>query len=147
MHHLGESMLPRAVGTVKVAIPWSDLIVSIALCERVLLREGVGFPQAKVPKVSDRRGFHTTSACCMNEVPETRTFTTSSNHYSLSVASQASDAKLELWKALRALDHGQEERLPAEDVVTALKRMNLDLKMSPKKIEKSLRVFEASEAW
>lgn len=43
---------------------------------------------------------------------------------------------------MRALDHKGENRLPASAVVTALKRMGIELLKKPKDVEMALRVFE-----
>lgn len=52
------------------------------------------------------------------------------------------EAKQELSEGLRALDHKGENRLPASAVVTALKRMGIELLKKPKDVERALRVFE-----
>lgn len=54
------------------------------------------------------------------------------------------EAKQELLEGLRALDQRDEDSLPASIVVTALKRMGLELQMTQKETERSLRTFEVS---
>eukprot|EP00903_Cladosiphon_okamuranus_P013950 g12974.t1 len=55
------------------------------------------------------------------------------------------EAKQELSEGLRALDHKGENRLPASTVVTALKRMGIELLKKPKEVEMALRVFEVED--
>lgn len=55
---------------------------------------------------------------------------------------QPQEAKQELTEGLRALDHRGEKRLPVADVVTALKRMGIELLLKENEIERALRVFE-----
>lgn len=57
------------------------------------------------------------------------------------------EAKLELSEGLRAVDERDEGCLPHAGVVVALKRMGLELRMSDKEIEKSLRAFEVSRGF
>ncbi|CAM9186272.1 unnamed protein product, partial [Ectocarpus fasciculatus] len=52
------------------------------------------------------------------------------------------EAKQELTEGLRALDHRGEKRLPVGEVVTALKRMGIELLLKEREIERALRVFE-----
>ena len=43
---------------------------------------------------------------------------------------------------MRALDHRGEKRLPVGEVVTALKRMGIELLLKEREVERALRVFE-----
>lgn len=55
---------------------------------------------------------------------------------------QPQEAKQELSEGLRALDHRSEGRLPASGIVTALKRMGIELRMKEIEMERALRVFQ-----
>eukprot|EP00904_Undaria_pinnatifida_P002651 jgi/Undpi1/12387/HiC_scaffold_5.g02059.m1 len=55
------------------------------------------------------------------------------------------DAKRELSDGLHALDKQGDKRLPPSSIVTALKRMGIELRMKQRDAEKALRVFEAED--
>lgn len=55
---------------------------------------------------------------------------------------QPREAKAELWEGLRALDHKEQKRLPPSNILTALKRMGIELSMKPREAEGALRVFQ-----
>ncbi|CAM9175845.1 unnamed protein product [Hapterophycus canaliculatus] len=57
------------------------------------------------------------------------------------------EAKQELSEGLRALDHRGENRLPAADVITALRRMGMELLTKKKDLERALRVFEVGNVY
>ncbi|CAM9842968.1 unnamed protein product [Pylaiella littoralis] len=59
-----------------------------------------------------------------------------------SFSNQPQEAKQELSEGLRALDSRGEKRLPASVIVTALKRMGIELQLKHKEVERALRVFE-----
>lgn len=45
-------------------------------------------------------------------------------------------------EGLRALDHRENKHLPAANILTALKRMGIELRMKQREAERSLQVFE-----
>lgn len=59
---------------------------------------------------------------------------------------QPQDAKRELSDGLQALDKHGDKRLPPSSIVTALKRMGIELRMNHREAEKALRVFEVRAA-
>ena len=60
----------------------------------------------------------------------------------LGIYIQPQEAKRELSDGLQALDKQGDKRLPPSSIVTALKRMGIELRMKQREAEKALRVFE-----